>query len=115
MNTFDKCDLNVTLLDDQGQPGMLVFIPSNTSLINDKQTNRAELFKVPSGTGTWTVEYGGEECPESAVKAWDLPTRLSYEVQSGQIHYIYIGMMGAYIAQADPQKPLGGTGEFSMA
>jgi len=64
---------------------------------------------------TWTVEYGGEECPESAVKMWDLPTRVSYEVQSGQIHYIYVGMMGSYIAQADPHKPTGGTGEFSMA
>lgn len=116
VNTFDACDLKVTLLDDGNNPvGEPVSVASNTSLINDKHAGRDELFKVPAGMATWTIIYEGAECSTASVKALGLPSRVSYQVQSGQVYFIYVGAMGSFIAQAETQKPTGATGEFSMA
>jgi hypothetical protein len=115
VNTFDRCDLNVTLVTGDGQFAATSVVPRNSSLTNDKKSGRVGMFKVVAGSATWRIDYAGEECTSEAVKQWDLPSTVTYAVGSGQIHYIYVGRMGSYIAKADPQKPLKGTGEFSMA
>jgi hypothetical protein len=61
---------------------------------------------------TWQLTYNGtEECGKAA----DLPTQVTYTVDGGSINYIFVGTMGAYIAQADPTKPTDGNGEFSLS
>ncbi|KAI1723878.1 POT family domain-containing protein [Ditylenchus destructor] len=113
MNTFDDCTVNITWLEKDGSlPRFTMQIPGNTSLENNKLLERRELFDVEAGNATWAIRYNGSECENNGL---DLPTRITYEVESEAIYYIYIGKMGAFIAKADPKKPTGGTGEFSIS
>lgn len=53
------------------------------------------------------------KCKEENIS---LPFQLEFEVESGKIHYAVLGADGlAYVAIADPKKPIGGNGEFSLA
>ncbi|KAI1719813.1 POT family domain-containing protein [Ditylenchus destructor] len=113
MNTFDDCTVNITWLEKDGSlPRFTMQIPGNTSLENNKLLERRELFDVEAGNVTWAIRYNGSECANNGL---DLPTHITYEVESEAIYYIYIGKMGAFIAKADPEKPTGGTGEFSIS
>lgn len=67
-----------------------------------------------SGTVNFDVAYNGSGCVSADVGV-PLPTRLTYEVLSEKIHYIYVGRMGSFIAETNPDKPTLGTGEFSLS
>ncbi|KAI1707693.1 POT family domain-containing protein [Ditylenchus destructor] len=109
MNTFDNCDINVTVIDADGN-FMTAMVARNSSLISNKLINRTELFDVKAGHIALSVDYVSPECQSPPI-----PQNISYEVESEEIHYIYVGNMGTFIAKADPKKPTTGTGQFSVS
>uniref|UniRef100_A0A914I3P5 Uncharacterized protein n=1 Tax=Globodera rostochiensis TaxID=31243 RepID=A0A914I3P5_GLORO len=117
INTFDDCSMNITYLGDSVTTKDSVnwrTLHGNQSLENSKLIGRRELFSVPLGNNSWTVDYRGGEC--SDVDGMDLPKRLDLRVDTGRsINFVAIGPNGAFMGVADTAKPTGGNGEFSIS
>jgi hypothetical protein len=45
----------------------------------------------------------------------NLPNKLQYYLPEEAIYFISIGPTGAFMAETNPKKPTGGTGEFSLS
>ncbi|KAH7710935.1 low-affinity peptide transporter [Aphelenchoides avenae] len=98
INGFEHCDLTATW------NGVSRAVPANASLEID------DLFDVPSGPNTWQLAYKGAGCETDR----DLPPSVTYDLDGGAIHYVFVGEMGAFVGKADASKPTGGNGEFSL-
>ncbi|KAI1720975.1 POT family domain-containing protein [Ditylenchus destructor] len=114
INTFDSCTLNVSLLDARGSVVSSVSIPPNSSLIDDPAAvNPIQMFRVPAlSAHSWTLSLNDtlERC-----NANGMPENVTYNVEGAKVYYMYAGSMGTFLAEADPTKPTGGVGEFSVA
>ncbi|KAI1719190.1 POT family domain-containing protein [Ditylenchus destructor] len=114
VNTFDSCTLNVSLFDVRGSVMSSISIPPNSSLMDDPAAvNPIQMFRVPAlSAHSWTLSLNdtSERC-----NAKGMPQNVTYNVEGGKIYYMYAGSMGTFLAEADPTKPTGGVGEFSVA
>ncbi|KAI1696465.1 peptide transporter family 1 [Ditylenchus destructor] len=110
-NTFDNCSINVTLIKNNIAEKSL-FMHPNTSLKNRPAltTDRYQLFTVPKGSAAWYIK---PQCFNGS--AGNLPQNITYELLGSKIYYVYLGELGSFIAEANPQRPTSGVGQFSLS
>ncbi|KAL3077662.1 hypothetical protein niasHT_039454 [Heterodera trifolii] len=121
INTFDDCSMNITYTGPSSAPSAADdsvvnwrTLHANQSLENSKLLGREELFSVPLGNNTWTIDYRGGECAD--LDGLDLPKRLNMRFNTERsIYFVAIGPNGAFVGQSDTAKPTGGNGEFSLS
>lgn len=105
MNTFDHCNLTIKYGNKEAM------LSANQSLVNNRLLNENQLFRVPTRENvSWTIEYMGEDCADEK-----LPKNMQFTLYEETIHFVAITSNGAFIAETDPRKPTGGTGEFSIS
>uniref|UniRef100_A0A915CQW9 Uncharacterized protein n=1 Tax=Ditylenchus dipsaci TaxID=166011 RepID=A0A915CQW9_9BILA len=111
MNNFEKCTINVSV---KGMPQLrTINLAPNTSLINDNTKQdpkqRVQLYDLPVGNITWLINYSGADCTGvDGICTLKSHIKKLWNLLPGS------RPLGTFFSSASTDKPIKGTGEFSL-
>ncbi|KAK0400132.1 hypothetical protein QR680_003371 [Steinernema hermaphroditum] len=112
INAFPNCGVTVT--NDMMPHGNAVFIPANTSLIEDKVKAIDELYRFKVGSKknvTFIFTYNGTDCFDYDKN----PLNIVKELNGGTTYYIATTPQGLLSDTSSLKKPQEGEGESSVS
>uniref|UniRef100_A0AC35FL66 Uncharacterized protein n=1 Tax=Panagrolaimus sp. PS1159 TaxID=55785 RepID=A0AC35FL66_9BILA len=87
-------------------------LPYNSSLINNKQTQKYEMLEIPFSNGNNNVTFKFQNSCKNKNYANEFTTS---EIGNKKIYNLILTELGAAMVEVNPEKPRKGTGEFSLS